>query len=180
MAKNEDILKKTIATSMSSDFGDYDSNLLNVGVDVVEISRMKEVIARTPSFKERLFSSQERQYCEKFHDSIPHYAARFAAKEAVVKALGVGFSQGVAYRDIEVIINKFGKPVVVLSGAAQRIAQSLEVVEMPISLSHTHQEAVCCALAVTESYIESQKRTRSSSEIIASSFKDLRLSLDEI
>ena len=180
MSKSKNTLKDVIEKSLTSDFEAWNTNLLNVGVDVVEVERIRRIVERTPSFASKMFSEQERSYCEHYPDSAPHYAARFAAKEAVVKALGSGFAQGVGYRDIEVTLNKFGKPAINLSGRASEIAESLNVTEIPISISHTHNEAVCCALAVTKDYIEAQKKSEKPSEIISASFKDLRKSLDEL
>ena len=75
---------------------------VGLGVDLVEVDRMERILARTPSFKAKVFSEGERVYCDRQKRPAMHYAARFAAKEAVVKALGCGFTDGVSVRDVEV------------------------------------------------------------------------------
>ena len=75
---------------------------VGLGVDIVEIERMRRILERTPSFARKVFSEAERAYCDGKAQPEVHYATRFAAKEAVVKALGTGFSEGIGVRDIEV------------------------------------------------------------------------------
>ena len=96
---------------------------VGLGVDIVEIERMQRILERTKSFAEKTFSKAERAYCDKKSNPAAHYATRFAAKEAVVKALGTGFSGGIWVRDIEVVRDKKGKPSVVLSGRAKEVAE---------------------------------------------------------
>ena len=127
---------------------------VGLGVDIVEIARMKKILERTPSFARKVFSCEECCYCEDTAAPEVHFATRFAAKEAVVKALGTGFTRGIGVRDIEVKRSSKGRPYVVLSGRAKQVAKELGVRELPISLSYTHTDAVACALAITE---DSQK-----------------------
>lgn len=153
---------------------------VGLGVDIVEIERMRRILARTPRFRERMFSEDERAYCDSKAAPEVHYATRFAAKEAVVKALGTGFSQGISPRDIEVKRTSKGKPHVALSGRAHELAQEAGVRELPISLSFTHTEAVACAMAITEESIRtSEKRVDPMAEL-AQQFKEARALLDEI
>ena len=91
---------------------------VGLGLDVVEIERMRTILERTPSFAWRVFSEQERSYCEKKAVPAIHYATRFAAKEAVLKALGTGFAEGIGPRDIEVRRTPKGRPYAVLTGRA--------------------------------------------------------------
>ncbi|MBQ3302614.1 MAG: holo-ACP synthase, partial [Eggerthellaceae bacterium] len=125
----------------------FDDGTVGLGVDIVEIERMKALLERSPAFMSRVFSADEQAYCNKKASPATHYATRFAAKEAVVKALGTGFSNGIGVRDIEVVRSSSGKPSVVLSGRAREIANELGVRELSISLSYTHAEAVACAMA---------------------------------
>ena len=74
---------------------------VGLGVDIVEIARMRRILERTPRFRERVFSEEERAYCDATANPETHYATRFAAKEAVVKALGTGFSRGIGVRAAE-------------------------------------------------------------------------------
>ena len=83
---------------------------VGLGVDIVEIARMKKILERTPSFARKVFSCEECCYCEDTAAPEVHFATRFAAKEAVVKALGTGFTRGIGVRDIEVKRSSKGRP----------------------------------------------------------------------
>lgn len=154
--------------------------ITGLGVDIVEIDRMREAMQRRPRMKERLFSEEERAYCDKRNKPEIHYAMRFAAKEAVLKALGTGFS-GMRFRDVEVVRDERGRPVPRLSGRAAEVAEAAGVVEMHLSLSFTHATAVASAVAITE-----QMRPRKDAESLspqqqlAASFKGVRALLDEV
>ncbi|MDO4182851.1 MAG: holo-ACP synthase [Coriobacteriia bacterium] len=153
---------------------------VGLGLDVVEIQRMKRILQRTPSFARRVFSPEEQAYCESKAVPAAHFATRFAAKEAVLKALGTGFADGISVRDVEVRRTPAGKPYVVLSGRAKEVAASLGVRELPISLSYTHDEAVACAMAITqESEKHKAKRLDPMAELTAQ-FKDARALLDDL
>ena len=156
------------------------SEKLGLGVDVVEIERMRKILKRTPSFAEKMFSVAEVKYCQSKPEPEVHFAARFAAKEAVLKALGVGFSQGVAYTDVEVKLKNGGAPSTLLHGRAQEIADEAGVVDIPLSISHTKTEAVCVAIAITKTSIEAREKSKVAVDEIASKFKDLRGELDAI
>lgn len=154
--------------------------ITGLGVDIVEIDRMREALVRHPRMKERLFSEEEREYCEKRNKPEIHYAMRFAAKEAVLKALGTGFS-GMRFRDVEVVRDEHGRPIPRLCGRAAEVAEAAGVVEMHLSLSFTHANAVASAVAITE-----QMRPRKDLEPetpqqrLAASFKGARSLLDEV
>lgn len=153
---------------------------VGLGVDIVEIERMQRILARTKSFAEKVFSEAERAYCDKKANPAAHYATRFAAKEAVVKALGTGFSGGIWVRDIEVVRDKKGKPSVVLTGRAREVAEEQGVREISISLTYTHTEAVACAMAITESAVRSAEDRKDPMEELAKQFKETRGMLDEL
>jgi holo-[acyl-carrier protein] synthase len=121
--------------------------LFGLGIDVIEAARIRRLLERIPRAYERLFSAQERAYCDGFSDPWPHYAARFAAKEAVGKALGIGII-GFVWRDIEVLSG--GKPVVALHGGVAEIARRLGVARIELSLSHTGGVAYAVAAALNE------------------------------
>ncbi len=127
-----------------------DNNAVGLGVDIVDLSRMKEIIERTPNFVEHTFSTDEINYCNKSKRNIEHYATHFAAKEAVLKALGCGFAEGISPKDIEVVHDEKGKPSVVLSGRALELSKEQGVKDIPISLSFSNTEAVGFAIALTE------------------------------
>lgn len=153
---------------------------VGLGVDIVEIERMAALIERSPHFTERVFSEQERAYCDAKSNPAAHYAARFAAKEAVVKALGTGFAQGIGVRDIEVRLFASGKPVPVLTGRAKEVAEERGVRDLTISLTYTHTEAVACALAITEASIHASEERVDPMEELARAFKETRGMLDEL
>ena len=90
------------------------SDSVSLGVDIVEIDRMRAILKRSPAFARRAFSSEEQAYCNATAAPEFHYATRFAAKEAVLKALGTGFSQGIGMKDVEVALDAKGKPRAVL------------------------------------------------------------------
>lgn len=153
---------------------------VGLGLDVVEIARMERILKRTPSFREKVFSEDERAYCDGTAHPATHYATRFAAKEAVVKALGTGFSEGIGVRDVEVRRNAKGRPVVALHGRARQVAEARGVRELPISLSFTHAEAVACAMAITEGAVAASERRVDPMEELTQKFKDARSMLDEL
>lgn len=153
---------------------------VGLGVDIVEIERMRRILQRTPRFRERMFSEDERAYCDAKAQPEVHYATRFAAKEAVVKALGTGFACGINPRDIEVKRTSKGRPYISLTGRALEIAQAAGARELPISLSFTHTEAVACAMVITEESVRaSEKRVDPMAEL-AQQFKEARSLLDDL
>ncbi len=120
---------------------------LSTGVDVLEIERLREAVARHGEhFLARIYTESERIECA---GNYPSLAARFAAKEAVAKALGTGIGP-VAFTDIEILRAESGAPVLRLHERAQVLADSLGLKEWSISLSHTREHAVAMAVAVGE------------------------------
>ena len=141
---------------------------------------MAAALTRRPSFRERVFTEQERWYCE--HKSSPetHYALRFAAKEAVLKALGTGFS-GMRFTDVEIVNDRSGRPTAVLHGAAKERAAELGILEMHVSLSYTHTTAVASAFALTADSVPKRADEKEDPKTkIARSFKELRAMLDDL
>jgi len=121
--------------------------MLSVGVDIVEIERVGGAIERWGQrFLDRVYTPPEQTFCQ---GRIPELAARFAAKEAISKALGTGIvgRRGVNWRDMEVLPDRRGKPLVYLHGAASRRAQELGLTEWAISLSHERQVAIALVVA---------------------------------
>ena len=158
----------------------YTEGSVGLGVDIVEIERMERILERHPSFAEQVFSPEEQAYCNGKAHPATHYALRFAAKEAVVKALGTGFSEGIWVHDIEVERNKKGRPSVRLSGRALEVAEEQGVRELSLSLSYTRTDAVACALAVTESSVRASEKRKDPMEELARQFKETRKMLDEL
>lgn len=155
-----------------------------IGVDIVEISRMKSILEKTPSFARRVFTEEERAYCDTSSRPAAHYASRFASREAVLKALGTGFSQGVGRKDVSVTRDKLGKPKALLSGRALEIAQELGVVEVALSITLTGDLAVANAIAITEDARPKPKEEKeekvSTKKRVAQTFKEARSVLDEL
>lgn len=171
---------KRVGSSDAAGMFDAVEGAVGLGMDIVEIARMRTILQRTPSFRTRVFSEDERAYCDATAAPEVHYATRFAAKEAVVKALGTGFSQGIGVRDIEVRRNAKGRPYVVLSGRAKEVARDQGVRELPLSLSYTHTDAVACAMAITEDSVRAQEERVNPMEELAKQFKEARSMLDEL
>lgn len=152
-----------------------------IGVDIVEIARMEAALERTSSFAQRMFTEEERAYCEGTARPAIHYAARFAAREAVLKALGTGFARGVGRKDVSVSRDQQGRPIAVLTGRALEIAREQGVVEVALSLSHTNELAVANAMAITADARPQPKPKREDErEQIARSFREARSVLDEL
>lgn len=152
-----------------------------IGVDIVEIQRFEEILHRTPSFARRMFTDEERAYCERSSRPAAHYACRFAAREAVLKALGTGFGQGVGRKDVSVDRDPNGRPRAVLRGRALEIAQEKGIVEVALSLSLTSGLAVANALAITDQARPKPKATKQDEKaVIAQSFRDARSVLDDL
>ena len=151
-----------------------------IGVDMLEISRMERVLARTPNFTRRVFTEEERAYCDKCARPAEHYAARFAAREAVVKALGTGFADGVGFRDVSVGRDDSGRPRAILTGRAEELAREKGIREIALSISHTHDVAVANAIAVTDDVRPEPNSRQDAARALASSFKEARSVLDEL
>ena len=104
---------------------------------------MREVLARTPRFRERVFTVSERAYCDsRGASAAQHYAARFAAKEAAFKALRTGWRDGLSWHDIEVSLDEKGAPSLQLRGHARELFDTLGATHTHLSLSHTSEHAV--------------------------------------
>ena len=115
-----------------------------LGNDIIEISRMRSSIERHGlHFLNRLFSQKEQDYCYRFQDPSPHFAGRFAAKEAIAKALGTGFGAHLAWHDVEIINDEQGKPVVYLSTAVQEKHNNPKIL---LSISHCNEYAMATAI----------------------------------
>ena len=119
---------------------------VRVGVDLIEIERVRRALERYPSFRERCFTDAERAYCESRKNPAQSYAGRFAGKEAVGKALGFGVARAFAWKDIEIAGRP--KPSVKLSGRTKAWAE--RVGAGAIDLSMTHSRELATAVAVVE------------------------------
>jgi holo-[acyl-carrier protein] synthase len=122
-----------------------------IGVDMVNIPRMREVIDRWQErFLHRVFTEEEIAYCRARRDPVPHFAARFAAKEAGLKALGTGLRLGVSWRELEVRRERGQAPVLLLSGRSQEIGRSRGGSRMLLALTHEGEYALAQAMLVDD------------------------------
>ena len=123
--------------------------IVGLGIDIVEIGRLGEALRRHGDrFAERVFTAGERAACEARGDRVLALAARFAAKEACLKALGTGWAEGLGFRDVEIVREGGQPPRLVLHGEAARRADKLGVVRSHVSL--THQPGLAAAVVVLE------------------------------
>jgi holo-[acyl-carrier protein] synthase len=122
--------------------------MIGLGIDAVDVPRFRQVLSRRPAMTSRLFTEGERRYASGLHDPVPSLAARFAAKEAVMKALGVGLG-AFAWHDVEVERDPTGRPSLLLRGAAASLSEDMGVGKWHVSLTHTAAlaEAVVAAVA---------------------------------
>jgi holo-[acyl-carrier protein] synthase len=124
-----------------------DCTVRGLGVDAVDVERFRRVLARRPGFAERIFTARERADAEGARDPQPRLAARFAAKEAVMKALGVGIG-AVGFREVEVRRAPSGAPSIALDGRAASLAENKGVSSWYVSLTHTSLVALASVVAV--------------------------------
>jgi len=123
--------------------------VMGIGTDVVDVERVRSALDRFgPRFVEKAFTEAEAGYCGAKADPAVHFAGRFAAKEAVLKALGTGWGAGVGWRDVEVVAGQ-GPPAVRLSGRAFELARSMGV-EEPVLLSISHVKTTAVAFALLQ------------------------------
>lgn len=117
--------------------------IVGTGVDIVEVPRVGAAIARFGKrFLERIYTEAEIRYCQSRRNSVERFAARFAAKEAALKALGTGWRMGVAWKEVEVRREPGGRPTVHFSGRAAEFAAKLGMKHASLSLSHTAEQAI--------------------------------------
>ena len=123
--------------------------VLGIGTDIIECLRIAQMIERHGElFINRVYTPYEIRYCSSRKQATQHYAGRWAAKEAILKALGTGWRRGISWRDIEVRNDSQGKPVVGLRGGARDLVEQLGIREMLVSISHCRSHAMAYALAM--------------------------------
>ena len=124
-------------------------DIVGVGTDIVECLRIGRMIERHGElFLNRVYTAGEIRYCQRRKRALDHFAARWAGKEAVFKALGVGLRRGLDWTDVEIRSDELGKPQVLLGGAAKELAGQLRVADILLTLSHCRAYATAYALAV--------------------------------
>jgi holo-[acyl-carrier protein] synthase len=121
--------------------------VIGIGVDLCEVDRMRTALARTPSLRDRVFTEAEQAYCDLRADPTERYAARWAAKEAVLKAMGLGVG-ACKWREIEVARAESGAPSLVLHGTALQLSEGHGITEWKLTMTHTHRVAEAIAVAL--------------------------------
>ena len=124
--------------------------IVGIGTDLAEVSRIRESIVRFGDrFLNRIYTEGERAYAQSKANAHERFAARFAAKEAAMKAIGTGWNLGVTWKDFEVVNERSGRPKLLLHGVAQKIAKKIRADRVSISLTHTKEMAF--AIVILES-----------------------------
>ena len=121
---------------------------MGIGIDIVEVERIQQLAEEHEAFLTRVYTEAEIRDCSKKINSHQHFAARFAAKESVLKALGVGWARDVKWTDIEVVNDALGRPRVNTYGEVKRLADEKNIREILVSLSHTSGYAIASAQLV--------------------------------
>ncbi|MGL4593871.1 MAG: holo-ACP synthase [Thermoguttaceae bacterium] len=123
-------------------------DVLGIGTDIIECERIAKMLEKHPEhFVMRVFTEAERIYCQSHKIYTQHFAGRWAAKEAVLKAIGTGWIAGIAWTDVEIANESSGHPVVRLHGGAAEVAANRGISEIQISISHCQSHAVAVAIA---------------------------------
>jgi len=117
--------------------------IVGTGIDIAEVPRIGQAIERFGErFLQRIFTAGEIRYCDSKANRVERYAARFAAKEAAMKALGTGWNHGVRWRDCEVVRAPSGRPTMTFHGKAGEFAAKMGVKNIALSLTHTTEQAI--------------------------------------
>lgn len=128
------------------------TSIVGIGTDIIECERIEHMLEKHGDvFLKRVYTANEIDYCSGRKAAVQHYAGRWAAKEAVLKALGTGWAHGIQWTDVEVINQPGGKPNIVLGGVAKELSLQQGICEMMISISHCKGYAVAYATAIGES-----------------------------
>ena len=132
--------------------------IVGLGTDIVECVRIRKMIEdHGELFLQRVYTEKEIRYCNSQRRATEHFAGRWAAKEAVLKALGTGWRRGISWRDIEIRNDPSGQPKVAVRGGAKEIAKKLRLDDVLISISHCRTCATAYAIAVRRNDQEKQK-----------------------
>lgn len=123
--------------------------IYGIGTDMIEVRRIQDVMERDFGFREKIFTEIEIAYCEQMKTKFQYYAARFAAKEAFLKALGTGWRFGITFADIEIFHNDLGKPFIRLSGKAKELSEKEGIIRIQVTLSHLKDVASAVVILET-------------------------------
>lgn len=153
---------------------------VGVGVGMLEISRVTGALGRIPRFGEKVFSAEERAYCEAGVRPAERYAQCLAAHGAVLKSLGMTDAAGVRLGDVAVEAGEHGRPVARLAGRVAEEARAQGVEEVVLSLSRTHEVAVANAVAMTEGARPQPREERDPKREFQASFREAKSIIDEL
>jgi holo-[acyl-carrier protein] synthase len=124
------------------------SEIIGIGTDITECLRIAKMIERHGDlFINRVYTPHEINYCRRRKQVTEHFAGRWAAKEAVLKALGTGWRRGISWRDIEIVNEPGGRPSVRIHGGAKSVVEQLGITSVQITISHCHTHATAFAVA---------------------------------
>lgn len=133
---------------------------MSIGTDITEVERIQRLMERHPQFLTTVFTDAEIAYCQTKRNRYQHFAARFAAKESVMKAIGKGWLQGIAWTDIEVVSRPSGKPEIRPRATLLEVMRAQGIAGFDVSLSHCRQYAVavvCTCMQTTGEHTESRR-----------------------
>ena len=126
-------------------------SIVGHGVDLVECSRIADVWKRHGQrFLDRVLTEAEQERCKEYKKPIPFISGRWAAKEAVLKMIGTGWRGQISWKDIEVLPNKLGQPIVELTGESARLAEMMGIKRVLLSITHTEQQAFASAIGIAD------------------------------
>jgi len=111
--------------------------IIGIGIDIIEINRIKKNLLAHPSMLDTIFTKKEIEYCSSKKNQAHHFAARYACKEAFLKAIGTGWRDGIKYLDIEITNDRLGAPVLTLYDKAKSLQDTLQIKHLHLSISHT-------------------------------------------
>ncbi len=125
------------------------ADIIGIGTDITECLRIARMIERHGElFINRVYTPVEIRYCQQRAQATQHFTGRWAAKEAILKALGTGWRRGISWRDVEIRNEPSGKPVVAMRGGAKDVVEQLGIAKMLVSISHCRTHATAYAIAV--------------------------------
>lgn len=124
-----------------------------VGIDIIEIKRIEKLFSSHEDFLRRIYTQKEVEYCTPKKYKYQHFAARFATKEAVFKALGTGWAGNMKWTDIELLNDELGKPYLNLYGGVKELADKKNIHNIAVSVSHCHEYAIAQVILVPGSAV---------------------------
>ena len=131
------------------------TEIMGIGTDITECLRIARMIERHGElFLARVFTPGELHYCQNRKQATQHFTGRWAAKEAVLKALGTGWRQGISWRDVEILNEPGGRPAVHVHGGAREACAQMGITQVLVSISHCHTHATAYAIALGDAATE--------------------------